>query len=162
LKSGNSRIYYPAFIDITGKKCLIIGGGKVAERKVAMLLRFGARIVVVSPVMSKQLMKLGEEGKIESFQRTYVEKDLSGTALVFACTDKNAINGKIRKDAMRKNIPVNVADDPVICDFIVPSIVRKGDLTIAISHREHCPCFRKNSGKRSKRLERTSIWPTLP
>lgn len=144
LKSGNSNhIYYPAFIDITGKKCLVIGGGKVAERKVVMLLQFGARVVVVSPAMSKQLMKLGEEGKIEPFRRTYAEKDLSGTVLVFACTNKNVVNGKIRKDAMQKNIPVNVADNPVICDFIVPSIVKKGDLTIAISTSGRLPLLSK-------------------
>jgi len=143
LKSDNSRIYYPAFIDITGKKCLVIGGGKVAKRKVAMLLRFNAHVVVISPVIEKQLLKLGKEGKIQYFQRTYAEKDLAGTALVFACTNNTTVNSKIRKDAVRKNIPVNVADDPALCDFIVPSIIRKGDLTIAVSTSGTLPLLSK-------------------
>jgi len=143
LKSGSSRIYYPAFIDITGKKCLVVGGGKVAERKVAMLLRFGANIVVVSPVIVKQLLKLVKEEKIQHFQRAYTEKDLAETALVFACTDNTTINKRIRKDAVRKKIPVNVVDDPALCDFIVPSIIKKGDLTIAIATSGTLPLLSK-------------------
>ena len=142
-KSDNKRVYYPVFLDITDKRCLVVGGGKVAERKVAMLLQFNAHVIVVSPVMTKTLLKLGEEGKIEYFQRTYTAKDLDNTALVFACTDNSAINNKIKKEAARKNIPVNVVDTPDVCDFIVPSIIRKGDLTIAISTSGELPLLSK-------------------
>jgi siroheme synthase-like protein len=142
-KSDSKRVYYPVFLDITDKRCLVVGGGKVAERKVAMLLQFNARVIVVGPVMTKVLLKLGEEGKIEYFQRTYTTKDLDNTALVFACTDNSAINNKIKKEAARKNIPVNVADSPDVCDFIVPSIIRKGDLTIAISTSGELPLLSK-------------------
>ena len=119
-KSDNKRVYYPVFLDITDKRCLVIGGGKVAERKVAMLLQFNAHVIVVSPVMTKTLLKLGKEGKIEYFQRTYTAKDLDNTALVFACTDNNAINNKIKKEAARKNIPVNVVDNPDHVRFYRP------------------------------------------
>jgi precorrin-2 dehydrogenase/sirohydrochlorin ferrochelatase len=143
LKSDNKRVYYPVFLDITDKRCLVVGGGKVAERKVTMLLQFNAHVVVVSPVMTKALLKLGEEGKIQYFQRTYAAKDLDNTALVFACTDNSAINNKIKKEAARKNIPVNVADIPDACDFIVPSIIKKGGLTIAISTSGELPLLSK-------------------
>jgi precorrin-2 dehydrogenase / sirohydrochlorin ferrochelatase len=143
LKSDNKRVYYPAFLDITGKRCLVVGGGKVAERKVVMLLQFNARVTVVGPVMTRALLKLGDEGEIEYFQRTYTAKDLDNTALVFACTDNSVINNKVKKETARRNIPVNVADNPDLCDFIVPSIIRKGDLTIAVSTSGELPLLSK-------------------
>jgi precorrin-2 dehydrogenase / sirohydrochlorin ferrochelatase len=142
-KSDSSRVYYPVFLDITDKECLVIGGGKVAERKVTMLLQFKARVIVIGPVMTKTLLKLGEKGKIEYFQRSYTAKDLDNMALIFACTDNNAINTKIKKEAARRNIPVNVVDSPDVCDFIVPSIIKKGDLTIAISTSGVLPLLSK-------------------
>jgi precorrin-2 dehydrogenase/sirohydrochlorin ferrochelatase len=143
LKSDNKRVYYPAFLDITGKRCLVVGGGKVAERKVVMLLQFNARVTVVGPVMTRALLKLGDEGEIEYFQRTYTAKDLDNTALVFACTDNSVINNRVKKETARRNIPVNVADNPDLCDFIVPSIIRKGDLTIAVSTSGELPLLSK-------------------
>ena len=121
----------------------MVGGGKVAERKVAMLLQFNAHVTVVGPVMTRTLLKLDNESKIEYFQRTYTAKDLDNTALVFACTDNSVINNKIKTEAARKNIPVNVVDNPDLCDFIVPSIIRKGDLTIAISTSGELPLLSK-------------------
>ena len=142
-KSDRKRVYYPAFLDITAKRCLVVGGGKVAERKVVMLLQFNAHVTVVGPVITRTLLKLDNESKIEYFQRTYTAKDLDNTALVFACTDNSAINNKIKTEAARKKIPVNVVDNPDLCDFIVPSIIRKGDLTIAISTSGELPLLSK-------------------
>jgi len=142
-KSDNKRVYYPVFLDITDKICLVVGGGKVAERKAAMLLQFNARVVVVSPVMTKMLLKLGEEAKIAYFQRTYAAQDLDNAALIFACTNNSAMNSKIKREAARRNIPVNVVDAPDVCDFIVPSIIRKGDLTIAVSTSGELPLLSK-------------------
>lgn len=142
-KSDRKRVYYPAFLDITAKRCLVVGGGKVAERKVAMLLQFNAHVTVVGPVITRTLLKLDNERKIEYFQRTYTAKDLDNTALVFACTNNSIINNKIKTEAARKKIPVNVVDDPDLCDFIVPSIIRKGDLTIAISTSGELPLLSK-------------------
>ncbi len=143
LKSDKKHTYYPVFLDITGKQCLVVGGGKVAERKVEMLLQFNACVAVVSPTTTRILRKLGETDKIKYFRRTYRAKDLENTALVFACTDNSVINNKIKKDAIMKNIPVNVADCPDLCDFIVPSIIRKNNLTIAISTSGKLPLFSK-------------------
>jgi siroheme synthase-like protein len=151
-KSNIKRTYYPLFLDITDKGCLVIGGGKVALRKVITLLQFNARVAVVSPVISSKLLKLDEEGKIKCFLRTYSRKDLDNAALIFACTDNNAINNKIKKEAKIKNIPVNVVDNPDICDFIVPSIVKKGDITIAISTSGELPLLSK---KLREKIEET-------
>ncbi len=143
LKSDNKRSYYPLFLDITDKQCLVLGGGKVAERKVAVLLQFNARVIVVSPFITKALLKLHRENRIECFQRVYTAEDLHDAALIFACTDNGAINKRIKKDAARNNIPVNVVDNPDLCDFIVPSIVKKGDLVIAISTSGTLPLLSK-------------------
>lgn len=143
LKSDNKHSYYPLFLDITDKQCLVLGGGKVAERKVAMLLQFNARVTVVSPFITKALLKLHRENKIECFQRVYSGEDLHNAALIFACTDNSAINKRIKKDAAQNNIPVNVVDNPDLCDFIVPSIVKKGDLVIAISTSGTLPLLSK-------------------
>ncbi|MBA4389316.1 MAG: siroheme synthase [Syntrophus sp. (in: bacteria)] len=152
LKSDIKHSYYPLFLDITDKQCLVLGGGKVAERKVAMLLQFNARVIVVSPFITKVLLKLHREDKIECFQRVYTAEDLNDAALIFACTDNSAINKRIKKDAIQKNIPVNVVDNPDLCDFIVPSIVKKGDLTIAISTSGTLPLLSK---KLREKIEET-------
>jgi len=151
-KSDRKRVYYPAFLDITAKRCLVVGGGKVAERKVAMLLQFNAHVTVVGPVITRTLLKLDNESKIEYLQRTYRAKDLDNTALVFACTDNSAVNNKIKTEAARKKIPVNVVDNPDLCDFIVPSIIRKGDLTIAISTSGELPLLSKKLRQKIEEL----------
>lgn len=143
LTSDSKHSYYPLFLDITNKQCLVLGGGKVAERKVDMLLQCNARVIVVSPFITKTLLKLHRENRIECLHRVYSAEDLHGAALIFACTDNIAINKRIKKDAARLNIPVNVIDNPDLCDFIVPSIVKKGDLTIAISTSGKLPLLSK-------------------
>jgi len=139
LKSHTKRAYYPIFLDVTEKPCLVLGGGNVAKRKVAMLLRFNARVTVVSPIVNDAILKLAQDGRIEIHQRPYALQDLDRCALVFACTDDNAVNGKVREEAAVRNIPVNVADCPQMCDFIVPSIIKRKDLTIAVSTSGELP-----------------------
>jgi len=143
----NNNFYYPIFLDISKKSCLIVGGGKVAERKVCMLLKFHGTIKVVSPRVSIPLKKLAEKGKIHLLFKEYDAKDLDGVALVFAATDIDVINKKIREDAEERNIPVNVVDDPSLCDFIVPSIVKKDSILIAISTSGTLPFFSKRLRK---------------
>ncbi len=150
--NSKQRNYYPLFFDITDRRCLVVGGGKVALRKVVMLLQFNAQVTVVSPVVSDALLKLCKEGKIECFERTYVKEDLDNTGLVFACTDNRVVNSRIKEEASQKRIPVNVADSPDICDFIVPSVIRKGNLTIAISTSGELPLLSK---KLREKIEET-------
>lgn len=134
LRSDTDRHhYYPLFLDISGKECLVIGGGAVAERKVMMLLKFNASVRVVSPHVTKKLRRLAESGRIDLVLREYRSGDHTHAAVIFACTDLRETNRLVREDAAARGIPVNVVDRPEECDFIVPSIVKKGDVTIAIS-----------------------------
>jgi precorrin-2 dehydrogenase / sirohydrochlorin ferrochelatase len=147
LKSATERTYYPVFLDISKKPCLVVGGGKVAERKVRILIPFKTEIVVVSPKITGNLAKLRDAGTIDVRDREYTESDLEGVGLVFAATDNREINSIIKSGAEKRNIPVNVVDDPELCDFIVPSLVRRGPVTIAISTSGLLPSL-------SKRLRR--------
>jgi precorrin-2 dehydrogenase/sirohydrochlorin ferrochelatase len=142
-KSGADVAYYPLLLDISKKPCLVVGGGLVAERKVRMLLKFDARVLLVSPKVKKSLLRLAEKGSIEVMEREYCEGDLEGASLVFAATDVEEINRRIKAEAGERNIPVNVVDDPLLCDFIVPSIVKKGPITVAISTSGTLPSLSK-------------------
>ncbi len=125
--------YYPLFLDITEKECLVVGGGSVAERKALMLLRFNASVTVVSPKVTRKLADLADRGTLRLLARRYHTGDLDNVAVVFACTDDRDTNGAVREDAAKRGILINVVDKPKECDFIVPSIIRKGDVTIAVS-----------------------------
>jgi precorrin-2 dehydrogenase / sirohydrochlorin ferrochelatase len=142
-RSYTKRSYYPLFLDITNKLCVVLGGGKVAERKVAMLLRYKARVKLISPEITKNLSKRAESGKIELVGREYREGDLDGATLVFAATDRKEINLKIKKEADSRALPINVVDDPTLCEFIVPSIVQRGPIAIAVSTSGTLPLLSK-------------------
>ena len=105
----------------------------MAERKAVMLLKFHASVTVISPKVTKKLVHLADTGAISVRLRKYRRGDLGKAAVVFACTDDRETNGAVREDAALRGVPVNVVDKPQECDFIVPSIIRKGDVTIAIS-----------------------------
>jgi len=137
------RHYYPLFLDITGKECLIIGGGTVAERKAAMLLKFDASVRVISPKATKKLIRLADTGRIDLILRKYRSGDHKNAAIIFACTDDRETNRLVRENAATQRIPVNVVDKPEECDFIVPSIIKKGDATIAISTSGRVPMASK-------------------
>ena len=125
--------YYPLFLDIRDMVCIVVGGGKVAERKARMLLTFGARVKVISPHLTAGLTTLEGAGRLEVLHRPYAPGDLKGGVLVFAATDDREVNTRIREDTAALNIPLNVADSPELCDFIVPSIIKKGPLVVAVS-----------------------------
>jgi len=127
--------YYPAYIDIKGKRCLVAGGGKVAERKVKLLLKCNAMVSVVSPELIRRLKELNSKGKIKFFKGEFKEKYLKDMFLV------------IGKAASKKNILVNIVDSPEICNFIVPSIVERGDLIIAIYTGGKSPALSKKLRK---------------
>ena len=123
--------YYPVFWDITGKKCVVVGGGEVAARKIERLLDCGANVCVVSPDLNPELDHLKQERRIEHFADEYNVAYLQGATLVIGATDDEKVNGAISNDAKTRGIPVNIVDDPQKCDFILPSLVERGDLTIA-------------------------------
>jgi precorrin-2 dehydrogenase/sirohydrochlorin ferrochelatase len=130
--------YYPVFLNLNGKKAVVVGGGKVAGRKVASLIAAGADITVVSPSLTGGLRKAFLGGRIRHIPRLYRKHDLKGAFLVVAATDSAETNRKISKDAPAL---VNVVDVPAECNFIAPSVVRRGQLLIAISTGGASPAF---------------------
>jgi precorrin-2 dehydrogenase/sirohydrochlorin ferrochelatase len=122
--------YYPVFLDLRGKDCLVVGGGKVAERKVLSLLRAGADVRVVSPKLTARLEKEKSSGRVRHSSRGFRKSDLKGAFLVIAATDSEEENRKVSE---AKDMLVNVVDRPELCSFIVPSTVRRGPLQLAIS-----------------------------
>jgi siroheme synthase-like protein len=125
--------YYPIFLELKGKPCLVVGGGQVAARKVEGLMAAGARVTVVSPALDPELARLKGERRIAHVDRQYQQADVKGYAVVIAATDDPSINERVASNARRDNVPVNVVDEPALCDFIVPSVVRRGDVVLAIS-----------------------------
>lgn len=142
--------YYPAFLDLSGKKAIVVGGGSVAERKVMMLLRSGASVTVISPNITLRLRKARSEGRIAHRARQYRSGDLRGSFLVVAATDNKAVNTRISQDAPAL---VNVVDVPSECNFIAPSVIQRGPLLLAISTSGVSPAF-----SRAVRLELQGLY----
>jgi siroheme synthase-like protein len=124
--------HYPLFVELDGRACVVLGGGVVAERKVAGLLAAGAVVTVVSPALTPGLVALARAGRIAHLARGYAAGDLAGAALAFAATDDGAINAAVAAEGRARGVWVNAADDPAHCDAILPAIVRRGPLTVAI------------------------------
>ncbi|MDP6923656.1 MAG: bifunctional precorrin-2 dehydrogenase/sirohydrochlorin ferrochelatase [Candidatus Scalindua sp.] len=132
--------FYPIHLNVTGKRCVIIGGGKVAYRKACSLKESGADVVVVSPEVCPEMVD--EEGLV-LIKEVYEECFLDGALLVIAATDDEAINKRVTLDAEKRSIIVNVVDYPERCSFIVPSTINRGDLCISISTGGASPAVAK-------------------
>jgi precorrin-2 dehydrogenase/sirohydrochlorin ferrochelatase len=133
--------FYPIYLDVKDKKCIIVGGGKVAYRKVCSLKEAGAEVVVVSPETCPEIAN--EEG-LTLVKKDYDESILDGALLVIAATDNDAVNKKAALDARKRNIIVNVVDRQELCSFIVPSTINRGDLCISISTGGASPAVAKS------------------
>ncbi|MCS6926983.1 MAG: bifunctional precorrin-2 dehydrogenase/sirohydrochlorin ferrochelatase [Candidatus Binatia bacterium] len=142
--------YYPLFLDLRGRPCLVIGGGAVAERKVAALLQAGGQVTVVSPTLTPQLHRWREAGAIVVHQRSYRPGDLQDFVLIFAATDDAELHRRIAHEAATRGALLNVVDQPALCSFIVPAVVSRGDLTIAVSTAGTSPAL---AGKIRRVLE---------
>ena len=125
--------YYPVFLHVAGRHCVMIGGGEVAQRKVASLVDAEARVAVVSPTLTAELAERAARGEIDYIARGYRSGDLQGAFLAYAATDDEALHPIIAADAAAAGTLLNVVDRPERCTFIVPSVVRRGDLTVAVS-----------------------------
>ena len=125
--------YYPVLLDLTGRRCVMIGGGVIAERRVDALATAGAHVIVISPRLTPALAALAAEGRIEHEARGYREGDLAGADLAFVATDTGEVNAAVAREARERQIWVNAADDPARCTFILPALVRRGDLTVAVA-----------------------------
>jgi len=140
--------YYPAFLDLKDKKAVILGGGKVAERKVRLLLQAGADVTLISPDITAHLRKLVNRGLLQHIERTYREGDLKNAFIVIAGTSSSVINRKIAREARHL---INVVDMPSEGNYIVPSILKRGPLTIAISTEGSSPAISRAIRKELER-----------
>lgn len=129
MTGSRSTEYYPLFLDVTGREVVIVGGGAVSARKAETMLRHGARVTVVAPDTAPEFEALG----VRILRKRYEAADLGEAAIVFAATDNASVNEQIADDCRARRILVNVADAPLLGDFIVPAVVESGPIKIAIS-----------------------------
>jgi siroheme synthase-like protein len=125
--------YYPIFVEMAGRPCVVIGGGKVAEGKVEGLLAAGAEVTVISPSLTHHLAGLLVEGRIRHEAREYRAGDIAGYEVCMVATDDGAVNATVAAEGKRRGVWVNAADDPANCDFILPSVIRQGQVVVAAS-----------------------------
>lgn len=125
--------YYPVNLNIKGRLCVVIGGGRVAERKVKNLLRCGGRVRVVSPDLTDLLSKWVSQRKMDYTRSEYRASHLKGAFLVYAATSDRKVNAGIARDAAKRRLLVNVADSATESTFILPAVVRKREISIAVS-----------------------------
>jgi len=133
--------YYPVFLNLQGRRCVVIGGGAVAEGKVQGLLAAEGRVWVIAPTLTPALTALAGELRIAHIERAYAPGDLDGAFLAISATDDHAVNEQVWQEASARNVLVNVVDDTPRCTFIAPSILRQGDLAIAISTSGKAPAL---------------------
>lgn len=140
-RKSYTPVYYPIMLNIQGKRCVVIGGGNVALRKVRMLLDCGANVTVVSPKPHLGMAKLSEKKAIHLIHRNYKVGDLMDATIAVASTDVREINRTVAHEAKKLGILVNVVDDPRLSSFIPPSFFRRGNLTIAVSSAGTSPAL---------------------
>ncbi len=136
--------YYPVNLDVNHRNCLVVGGGRVGTRKVRTLLACGARVTVISPEATPELEALAGQGRIQWHRRNYRTSDLDDTFLVIGASDDQRLNRNIHQDAEMAQRLCNIADQPDLCNFILPAIVRQGDLMLTISTGGKSPAFAKH------------------
>ncbi len=133
--------YYPIFLNIEGKKCIVVGGGEVAERKARILAEHGAVVTVISTRICDKMAKLAEDGAIHISMRDYQTGDLEDALVVIAATDDPVVNEAVAREGKETRALTNVVDGPEISDFIVPSLLRRGDISIAVSTSGKSPAL---------------------
>jgi len=135
--------YYPILVDLKGRKALVVGGGKVAYRKIVTLLDHGASVEVIARDLDRPLAELVEKGLIRKGGQEFCEDCLNGVFLVIAATSDAELNRRVAEKAQEKGLLVNAVDQPSDCNFIVPSILRRGDLVVSVSTSGKSPAFAK-------------------
>lgn len=138
-----ARDYYPLFADLNNRRCVVIGGGMIAQRKATTLLNYGASVTVVSPSVTGRLAAYARQGRVRTIKRCFQPADLRGAWLVYASTNDEKINQQVFKTAEKLHIFANVVDQKPLCSFIAPAIVKRGALTIAVSTGGASPSLAK-------------------
>lgn len=143
---------YPIFLELGGRRAVVIGGGAVAVRKAQVLVAAGARLVIVAERVGDMLTDLCARRDVKLIRSKYSKNYLAGAVLAIAATNNRSVNKQVYKDCQELEILCNVVDDPELCDFFVPAVVKRGDLQIAICTEGYCPAY---SGHLRKKLEQT-------
>lgn len=125
--------YYPIYIDIENREVVIVGGGNVCARKAETMMKYGARVTVVSPSSTEEIERWAAEGRLALKRKPYDHGDIDGANMVIASTDDTSVNEQVAADCRARRIPVNVVDVTPLCEFIVPAIVERGSIQIAVS-----------------------------
>lgn len=132
---------FPIFLKLTGRPCTVIGAGHLAESKIESLQAANARVTVIAPEANPRITALADSGEITWHQREYAPGDLANQFLAVAATNVPAVNRAVFAEAESSGVLINAVDDPPFCDFYFPSVVRRGDLQIAISTAGHSPAL---------------------
>lgn len=146
--------YLPVFLDIKGRRCLVIGGGDVAARKIRLLLRAGASVEVCASELKPTVQTWADTGRLSHAAKVYEPSLLNNAALVIAATNDAALNARVSKDAKARDLPVNVVDQPALCSFVTPSIIDRSPIVIALSSGGRAPVL--------ARLLRARLEATIP
>ncbi len=144
--------YFAAFLDLRGRRCLVVGGGAVGERKARDLLRAGADVTLVSPRLTADLAALARAGVLAHRPRPFRRADVRGAALVIAATGVPGVDAAVAAEARRRRALVNVVDRPAACDVILPSVLRRGRLQIAVSTGGRSPALAREIRRRLERV----------
>ncbi len=139
----NKNNYFPVMIDLSEMNILVIGGGKVAFRKVMNILDYGGSCTVISPKYSMDFDALESNPKVKMIKKEYEKDDVKPYRMVFCAVDNSAVSQKVRADCDKYGILVNVADVPELCNFIMPATIKRGDFIAAISTRGRAPFYAK-------------------
>lgn len=153
--------YFPAFLDLVGKRVVVVGGGHVAASKVRALVPCRpSELLVIAPRLDDSIQKVVDSGDVVWHPREYVPGDLEGAALAFGATDNRADNARVADEARQRGIPVLAVDDVPNCDFIAPALVRRGDLTVAISTGGRSPALARRTREYLERML-PAVWGDL-
>ncbi|OUR72633.1 uroporphyrinogen-III C-methyltransferase [Methylophaga sp. 41_12_T18] len=144
--------YLPLFVEVTARSCLVVGGGEIAARKASLLLKANAKVTIVAPEVSASTQALIDNDEVSWIQSVFVKEQLTSQMLVIAATDKMDVNKAVYQQAKAQNILVNVADCPELCDFILPSILDRSPLVVAISSGGHSPILARQLRARLETL----------
>ncbi len=130
---SEKRRLFPIFIDISGKKVLVVGAGTIASRRIKTLLQFGPNVTVVAMECTPQIERWSNEQRVQLFERAFCEADLDGAELVIAATDNDNLNQQIYRECQNRHILVNVSSDQKLCDFHFPGVVLQEEITVGIN-----------------------------
>ena len=156
--------YYPAFIDVRGRDCVVIGGGELGEEKVVKLLECDAKVVVISSHVTTNVRHLADAGEVEWIRREYRDGDLARAFIAIANTGDSAMDERISREAEERNVILNVVDVTHLCTFIAPSVARRGEVTVATSTGGASPALARTFREKlesSRILEYADLAPVL-